>query len=113
MGTGRQVATMMVLTALLLGLGGCDWWPPTLQERIGQQDVQIKALVAEKESLQKRAMELAKLAESLRAQATQAEQANASLKSQIEQMKAELEAAKAVKKKPTSTAKTGAAKPKR
>jgi len=96
MGTGRQVAVMMVLTGLLLGLGGCDWWPPTLQERIGQQDVQ-----------------LAKLAESLRAQATQAEQANASLKSQIEQMKAELEAAKAVKKKPTSTAKTGAAKPKR
>ena len=33
---------MVVLIGLLAGTTGCDWWPPTLQERIGQQEQQLK-----------------------------------------------------------------------
>ena len=46
-----QVIGILVVGAFLMGVSSCDWWPPTLQERIGQQDAQIKALQADKQQL--------------------------------------------------------------
>lgn len=89
----RRVVATAMLVGLLLGLGGCDWWPPSLQERIGQQDAQIKMLQAENTRLQAKVTELAKAIEESKAKAAQLEQLNSELKTQVEQLKAALGAA--------------------
>src|SRR5438445_197449 len=81
MRTARQAVGAVVCVGLLAGVTGCDWWPPTLQERIGQQEAQIT--------------ELSKTLEDMKAQAAQMEQTNNSLKTQMEQLKVALAQAEA------------------
>jgi peptidoglycan hydrolase CwlO-like protein len=86
---------MVVLIGLLAGTTGCDWWPPTLQERIGQQEQQLKVAEAEKARLQAKVAELSKTLDEVRAQASKMEQDNAALQSQIEQLKVSMAEAQA------------------
>jgi peptidoglycan hydrolase CwlO-like protein len=105
--TSRQAAGLMVLVGLLAGTTGCDWWPPTLQERIGQQEAELKVLAAERTRMQAKVTELTKALDEVRAQASKLEQDNAALQTQVEQLKvavAEAEA-KAVKPKAVAPAK--------
>ena len=92
--TGRVLGTI-ACAGILTVLMGCDWWPPALQERIGQQEAQIKILQAEKTRMQDRLTELTKTADDLKAQAAQAEQTNSELKTQVEQLKVSLAQAEA------------------
>jgi peptidoglycan hydrolase CwlO-like protein len=89
------VVEAIAFAGILTVVVGCDWWPPALQERIGQQEAQIKVLQAEKTGMQARLAELTKTAEDLKAQAAQAEQVNSELKSQVEQLKVSLAQAEA------------------
>ncbi len=102
MRTARQAVGAMVCVGLLAGVTGCDWWPPTLQERIGQQEAQIKALLGEKARMQAKITELTKALEDLKAQAAQMEQTNNSLKTQMEQLQVSLAQAEAKAAKVTS-----------
>jgi outer membrane murein-binding lipoprotein Lpp len=95
----RRVIGAVAAVGCLAVVSGCDWWPPALQQRIGQQDTQIKTLGAEKTALQSKVTELAKAADDCKAQSAQAAKAQADLQAQVDQLKAELEAAKAPKAK--------------
>ena len=97
--TARQVAWMVAVAGCLATLGGCDWWPPALQQRIGQQDMQIQTMGKEKTALQGKVAELSKAVDDCKAQSAQAAKAQADLQAQVDQLKAELEAAKAPKGK--------------
>ncbi len=90
MRTARQAVGAVVCVGLLAGVTGCDWWPPTPQERIGQQEAQIKALLGEKARLQAKVTELSK---------------TLSLKTQMEQLQVSLAQAEAKAAKVTSTKK--------
>ena len=103
MRTARQAIGAVVCVGLLAGVTGCDWWPPTLQERIGQQEAQIKALQGEKARLQAKIAELTKALEDVKAQAAQMEQTNNSLKTQMEQLKMALAQAEAKAAKVATT----------
>ena len=105
MRTARQAVGAVVCVGLLAGVTGCDWWPPTLQERIGQQEAQIKALLGEKARMQAKITELTKALEDVKAQAAQMEQTNNSLKTQMEQLQVALAEAEAKAAKVTSTKK--------
>jgi outer membrane murein-binding lipoprotein Lpp len=96
----RRVAGVMAVIGCVVMLGGCDWWPPALQQRIGQQDAQIKTLGTEKTALQGKVTELTKAAEDCKAQSAQAAKAQADLQAQVAQLKADLDAALAKKGKP-------------
>jgi peptidoglycan hydrolase CwlO-like protein len=85
--TSRQAAGVVVLVGLLTGITGCDWWPPTLQERIGQQQAQLKVLEVEKAGMQAKVTELSKALDEVRAQASKMQQDNAALQTQVEQLK--------------------------
>lgn len=98
-GTARHAARMLVLVAILSGLSGCDWWPPALQEKIGEQEAQLKALEAEKANALKKAGESTKAAEEARTQAAQAAQALTALQTENAQLRAALEEAEAKSKK--------------
>jgi septal ring factor EnvC (AmiA/AmiB activator) len=99
--TVRQVARTLALVAILGGgLSGCDWWPPALQEKIGQQDAQLKVFEAEKGTAQKRVAELTKALEEAKAKAAQADQAATALRAENDQLKATLAEAEAKSKKP-------------
>ena len=103
--TVRQAARALALVAILGGgLSGCDWWPPALQEKIGQQDAQLKVLEAEKSSALKKAAESTKAQEDAKAKAAQAEQAVAALRAENDQLKAALAEAEAKLKKPVKPA---------
>lgn len=98
--TARRAARALALVAILGGgLSGCDWWPPALQEKIGQQDAELKILEAEKGSALKKVAELTKALEEARAKAAQAEQATTALRAENDQMKATLAEAEAKSKK--------------
>ena len=96
----KRVAGVMAVIGCVVMLGGCDWWPPALQQRIGSQEVQIKALGAEKTALQTKVADLTKAAEDCKAQSAQAAKAQADLQAQVAQLKVDLEAALAKKGKP-------------
>ena len=96
----RRVAGMLAAVGCLTVLSGCDWWPPALQQRIGQQEAQVQALGKEKTALQDKVAELTKAADDCKAQSAQAAKAQADLQVQVDQLKADLEAALAKKGKP-------------
>jgi peptidoglycan hydrolase CwlO-like protein len=94
--TAGRVARVLALVAILGGLSGCDWWPPALQEKIGQQEAQLKALEGEKANALKKVGDMTKAAEEAKVQAGQA---MAALKAENDQLKATLEEAEAKLKK--------------
>ncbi|SRR5713101_4006307 len=96
----RRVVGVMAVIGCVVMLSGCDWWPPALQQRIGTQEVQIKALGAEKTALQAKVVDATKAADDCKAQSVQAVKAQADLQAQVTQLKADLEAALAKKGKP-------------
>jgi len=93
-----RVAGMLAAVGCLMVLSGCDWWPPALQERIGQKEAQVTALGKEKTALQGKVAELTKAADDCKAQAAEGAKAQAELQAQVDQLKADLEAALAKKK---------------
>ena len=96
----RRAAGMLAAVGCLTVLSGCDWWPPALQQRIGQQEAQVQALGKEKTALQGKVAELTKAVDDCKAQAAQGAKAQADLQAQVDQLKADLEAALAKKGKP-------------
>jgi peptidoglycan hydrolase CwlO-like protein len=103
--TARHAVRSVVLVGLLAGASGCDWWPPTLQERIGQQDAQIKVLQAEKARMQAQVTEMSKKLEETKTQTAQLEQANTALTTQMQQLTASLAQAEAKAAKPSAAPK--------
>jgi peptidoglycan hydrolase CwlO-like protein len=89
----------MAVIGCVVTLSGCDWWPPALQQRIGTQEAQIKALGAEKTALQTKMADLTKAAEDCQAQSAQAAKVQADLQAQVAQLKADLETALTLTKK--------------
>ena len=96
----RRAAGMLAAVGCLTVLSGCDWWPPALQQRISQQETQVQTLGKEKTALQDKVAELTKAADDCKAQSAQAAKAQADLQVQVDQLKADLEAALAKKGKP-------------
>ena len=103
--TARYAVRSVVLVGLLIGASGCDWWPPTLQERIGHQEQQIKVLQAENVRLQGQVTEATKMLQTVKSQAAQMEQTNNALKTQVEQLTASLAQAEAKAARPTAATK--------
>ena len=63
---------------------------PTLQERIGQQEAEMKALQADKLRMQTKVTELTRTVEEMTAQTVQMQQTNNELKTQVDQLTAAL-----------------------
>jgi peptidoglycan hydrolase CwlO-like protein len=95
----KRVVGMLATVGCLLVLSGCDWWPPALQQRLGQQETQIQTLGKEKTALQSKVNELTKAADDCKAQSAQTAKAMADLQAQADQLKASLEEAMANLKK--------------
>ena len=95
----KRAVGMLATVGCLLVLSGCDWWPPALQQRLGQQETQIQTLGKEKTALQSKVNELTKAADDCKAQSVQVAKAQADLQAQVDQLKAALEAAEAKTKK--------------
>lgn len=95
----KRVAGMLAVVGCVAVLSGCDWWPPALQQRIGQQETQIQTLGKEKTALQGKVAELTNAVDECKAQSAQAAKAQADLQAQVDQLKASLEEAEAKLKK--------------
>jgi hypothetical protein len=81
MARSAQVTGMLMAGMFLMGVSSCNWWPPVLEERVGQQDHQFKVLQAENAKFQ---AEIYWLLEEANILAAQLEQARRDLKTQTQ-----------------------------
>ena len=99
-----RVAGAIALAGCLIGLSGCDWWPPALQQRIGELEAKVTAAETGKNALLKKVAEVSQAADDCKAQSAQMAQAQADLKARVDQLQAALADAQAKlksKSKPT------------
>ncbi len=92
---GRGVMAAAAAAVCVVGLGGCDYWPPALQQQIAAQAAQLKTLGTEKTALQGKIAELSKATDDCKAQAAQVAKGQADLQAQVDQLKTALAEAEA------------------
>ncbi|WP_053379632.1 hypothetical protein [Nitrospira moscoviensis] len=104
---------MVVGAALMIGVSGCDYWPPALQAQIEQLRSETQSLTLEKTQLQSQVNELARAKQDLQIQLDDLSRVNrektgtiASLQHQVDQLRA-----KAVKAMAPKAPAKAAAKP--
>ena len=90
-----RVVGAIALAGCLIGLSGCDWWPPALQQQIGELDAKVKAAEAEKSAVLKKMADVSQAAEDCRVQSAQLAQAQNNMNAQISQLQTALADAQA------------------
>ncbi|HZC67377.1 MAG TPA: hypothetical protein VE201_02045 [Nitrospirales bacterium] len=90
-----RVVGAIALAGCLIGLSGCDWWPPALQQRIGELEAKAKAAETEKSALLKKVTDVSQAADDCKAQSDQMARAQADLKARVDQLQASLADAQA------------------
>ena len=101
-----RVVGAIALAGCLIGLSGCDWWPPALQQRIGELEAKVTAAETGKNALLKKVAEVSQAADDCKAQSAQMAQAQADLKARVDQLRVALADAQAKSKsksKPTKS----------
>src|SRR5439155_9916106 len=78
-----RVVGAIALAGCLIGLSGCDWWPPALQQQIGELEAKVKAAEAEKSAVRKKMADVSQAAEDCRAQSDQMVKTQADLKARV------------------------------
>jgi chromosome segregation ATPase len=113
---GRGAGAVLAL-GLVVGLTGCDYWPPALQTQIEQLRSEVQAVTVEKTQLQNQLASVAKIKDDLQVQVDDLSRANRdktaminSLQSTVNSLQERLaKSAKAATAKPSSA--KAAAKP--
>ncbi len=85
----------IALAGCLIGLSGCDYWPPALQQRIGDLEAKVKAAEADKSAMLKKVTDASKAADDCKAQSDQMAKTQADLKARVDQLQATLADAQA------------------
>lgn len=110
-GSGRLLA----VGAMLIGLAGCDYWPPALQTQIEQLKADLQMITAERARLEQQVTTLGRAREELQSQVDQLSRSNRERATTIAELDQALKAARAPKAaaKPVakSTAKTAVKSP--
>lgn len=91
---GRRVAA---IGALLVGLAGCDYWPPALQTQIEQLKGDLQMITAERARLEQQVVTLGRAREELQAQVDQLTRSNRERAATIAELDHALKAARASK----------------
>lgn len=90
-----RVVGAIALAGCLIGLSGCDWWPPALQQQIEELDAKVKAAEAEKSAVLKKMADVSQAAEDCRVKSDQMAKAQADLKARVDQLQTALADAQA------------------
>jgi outer membrane murein-binding lipoprotein Lpp len=85
-----RVVGAIALAGCLIGLHGCDWWPPALQQQVGELETKVTTAEAEKSALLKKIADVSQAAEECKAQSDQMAKAQSDLKAQVDQLQAAL-----------------------
>jgi len=78
----KRLGPVILLGAALMGLNGCDYWPPALQAQIEQLRAEVQAAAAERAKLESQLMETAKLKDELQARVNELTHLNQELAGQ-------------------------------
>jgi uncharacterized coiled-coil DUF342 family protein len=90
-----RVVGAIALAGCLIGLSGCDWWPPALQQQIAELDAKVQGAEAEKSALLRKMADASQAAEDCRAKSDQMAKAQADLQARVDQLQAALADAQA------------------
>ena len=90
-----RVVGAIALAGCLIGLSGCDWWPPALQQQIGELEAKVKGADAERSALLKKVGDVSQAAEDCRAKSDQMAKTQADLLARVDQLQAALADAQA------------------
>lgn len=112
----RRVPGLVVLLgAAMIGLSGCDYWPPALQAQIEQLRAEAQTAAAERAKLESQFMETVKLRDELQVRVDELTRLNQELAGRVAGLEQSLAEAKAkgakVAKGPAKPASKAAAKP--
>jgi uncharacterized coiled-coil DUF342 family protein len=75
----KRLGPVILMGAALIGLNGCDYWPPALQAQIEQLRAEAQSAAAERAKLESQLMETAKLKDELQARVNELTQLNQEL----------------------------------
>ncbi len=95
-GWGRGVLQMAV-GIILLGLSGCDYWPPALQTQIEQLKADLQTITAERARLEQQVVTLGRAREELQSQVDQLTRSNRERAATIAELEHALKASRAPK----------------
>jgi septal ring factor EnvC (AmiA/AmiB activator) len=109
----RNLVALSAITIFLVGLSGCDYWPPALQTQIEQLRSELQSATVEKIQLQNQLASLTKVKDDLQAQVDDLSRANRDKTSMINSLQNSLAAAqeRLAKSAKVATPKAPAAKP--
>jgi septal ring factor EnvC (AmiA/AmiB activator) len=109
----RNLVALSAITIFLVGLSGCDYWPPALQTQIEQLRSELQSATVEKIQLQNQLASTTKVKDDLQAQVDELARANRDKSSMINSLQNSLSVAqeRLAKSAKVATPKTGAAKP--
>src|SRR6266849_3174985 len=90
-----RVIGAIALAGSLMGFSWSDWWPPALQQKIGELEAKVNAAETEKSALLKKVTEVSQAADDCKAQSNQMAKAQDDLKARVDQLQAALADAQA------------------
>ena len=109
----RNLVAAVAIAIVLVGLSGCDYWPPALQTQIEQLRSELQTVTMEKTQLQNQFASFAKVKDDLQAQVDELSRANRDKSTMINGLQNSLAAAqeRLAKSAKVATPKAGAVKP--
>ena len=109
----RNLVAAAAIAIVMVGLSGCDYWPPALQTQIEQLRSELQTVTMEKTQLQNQFASFAKVKDDLQAQVDELSRANRDKSTMINGLQNSLAAAqeRLAKSAKVATPKAGAVKP--
>jgi len=109
----RNLVAMATITIFLVGLSGCDYWPPALQTQIEQLRSELQMVTMEKTQLQNQLASFSKVKDDLQVQVDDLTRANRDKSTMINSLQNSLSAAqeRLLKSAKAATPKASAVKP--
>lgn len=91
---GKMLGLVILSGVAMVGLNGCDYWPPALQAQIEQLRAEAQATAAERAKLESQFMEIAKLKDGLQARVDELTRLNRELAGRVAGLEQSLTEAK-------------------
>jgi chromosome segregation ATPase len=107
---GRGLGLVVLMSAVLLGLGGCDYWPPALQAQIEQLRADLQASTTERAKLESLLRETAQAKDQLQARTEELTRLNRELAARVQTLETSLTAEREKATKLTKGTKAAPAK---
>ena len=108
--SNRMLGMTVLMVAAMIGLSGCDYWPPALQAQIEQLKGDLQIATAERAKLETQLKELGQMRDQLQARTDELTRLNRDLAARVQTLETSLKTEQDKSAKLTKGVKTAPAK---